>query len=105
MLDWLQPFIEKAASQGNMRIICEWFHLELSFYVEKSGALTFSLPPDLVSNKEVCFFIIFLKNSSIDILHTSREAKGTVDVLGVSGQHLLPLNGPELVACQSRNSS
>lgn len=63
---------------------------------------TQSLPPVLVSNKEVCFSTFFVRNSSIDVLHSLREAKGSVDVLGVSVQHFLPLSSPVLITCQSK---
>lgn len=61
-----------------------------------------SLPPVFVSNKEVGFPGFFIRNSSIDVLHGLREAEGLVDVLGVSVQHFLSLNGPVLITCQSK---
>lgn len=61
-----------------------------------------SLPPVLFSNKEVGFPSFFVRNSSIDVLHSLREAEGSVDVLGVSVQHFLPLSSPVLITCQSK---
>lgn len=62
-----------------------------------------SLPPILTGNKEVCFSSILLINGGINFLHPFREAKGTVDVPGVSTQQLIPLNDPVLTAYQQRN--
>lgn len=61
-----------------------------------------SLPPILTGNKEVCLSSILLINGSINFLHPFREAKGTVDVPGVSTEQLIPLNDPVLTACQQK---
>lgn len=50
-----------------------------------------SLPPILIVNKEVHLSNFLLLDGSIDLPHPSKEAKGTVDVLGVTGQHLISL--------------
>lgn len=102
----LQPFTERAASHGRRRLVFKRFNLERSFSVERTGVLAFSalsLPPVMVVNKEVCFSRIFVKNSSVDVLHPSREAKVSVDVPGVSGQHPVLLNGPVPMTCQARD--
>ena len=61
-----------------------------------------SLPPVLIVNKEVCLSGFLFMDSRIDIPHPSREAKGTVDVLGVTGQYHICLSNPVFTACQPK---
>ena len=60
-----------------------------------------SVPPVLIVNKEVHLSNFLLMDGSIDLPHhPSREAKGAVDVLRVTGQHLISLKESEFTACQ-----
>lgn len=41
-------------------------------------------------------------NGSVDVLYPSREAKGAVDVPGVSGQYHTHISNPVFIACQTK---
>lgn len=99
------PIHRRRISQQNMNITSKGTFLlpprrDLMCKISKG----LSVPPVLIVNKEVCLSAFLLMDSSIDIPHLSREAKGAVDVLGITGQHHTCLSNPVFTACQPKTS-